>query len=141
MSDVSTKSPDQGTACVATSCGTCAMKHAIVAETIWLALVGLLPFGAATAADTYIDMGVQLPSATMALLRFGRAMHPSENLVLFLLLIGCVAIISGTLIVAGKIGSAEVKRAARFAAIITIVAGIFAWIAVTAALILPSLRI
>lgn len=141
MSDASTKSPEQGTACVATSCATGAMKHAIVAETVWLALVGLLPFGAAIASDTYIDMGVELPSATMALLRFGRAMHPSENLVPFLLLIGCVAIISGSLIAAGKIGSAEVKRAARFAASVLVVAGVCAWIAVTAALIIPALRI
>lgn len=126
--------------CAPDACRVCALKHAAVAEGLWLSLFALLPFGAAKAADAYMDLGVALPSATMAVLRFARAMHPADNSIAYLIMLVCVAAISGSLIVAAIVGSPEVKRAARFAAIVLMVAGILAWIAVVAVLLLPTIR-
>lgn len=139
MTTASDTPPQSSDTCSTSGCGRCAIKHAAVAEGLWLSLFALLPFGAAKAADAYMDLGIALPSATMAVLRFGRAMHPADNSFGYLIMLVCVAAISGSLIVAAMIGAPEVKRAARFAAIVMMVAGLLAWIAVTAVLILPSM--
>lgn len=131
--------PQSSDTCDARSCGRCAIKHAAVAEGLWTGLFALLPFGAAKAADAYMDMGVALPSATMGVLRFGRAMHPTDNLVAYVGLLMGVGIVGAMLIVAGAGGSPEVKRAARFAAIVMMVAALLAWTLVTVVLLLPYL--
>ena len=86
-----------------------------------------------------MDMGIALPSATMAVLRFGRAMHPTDNLVAYVGLLMGVGIVGAMLILAGAGGSPEVKRAARFAAIVMMVAALLAWTLVTVVLLLPYL--
>lgn len=139
MTTASHTPPQSSDTCDASSCGRCAIKHAAVAEGLWTGLFALLPFGAAKAADAYMDMGIALPSATMAVLRFGRAMHPTDNLVAYVGLLMGVGIVGAMLILAGAGGSPEVKRAARFAAIVMMVAALLAWTLVTVVLLLPYL--
>ena len=137
MTTASDTTPQSSDTCNTSGCGSCAIKHAAVAEGLWTGLFALLPFAGAKAADAYMDMGTALPAPTMAILRFARAMHPTDNLGGYVGVLMGVGIIGGLLIVAGAIGSPEVKRAARSAAIVMMIAGVLAWIAVAAILAIP----
>lgn len=124
------------------SCTRCGLLHAVLAEATWTLLFALLPFATAYAGEIFRDYGVSLPGPTMALLRFGRAMNPSsgpDGAVGFAIVLCGVATIGAALILASVKGSPEVKRAARFAAIVMMVVGVVAWLACAAAILIPYL--
>lgn len=126
-------------ACDARSCKRRGVTYAAFAESLWIVPFALLPFAATRLDHIYADFGVVLPTATEALLRFGTAIHPSSNPLGYVACVIGAGAVGSAIVVANVLGSAQINRAARVAAIVMLVLGIVTSLAVAAILCGPYL--
>ncbi len=119
------------------ACRRAAILRAAIAEGLWTSLFAVLPFAGEKLAEVYVDKGVALPQATLGVLRFARAMHPTPHLIPYIAMLFGVGIVCGWLILAAAAGSTQVRQASKFAATIMLAAAIITWLGVAAALLVP----